>query len=236
MGRALWFIAKGRNIPLVVDWIKSVDFVDKLIVSYHMHHRAYELALEYFNEHREYDYFITSSDDTLGTPWHLKRILQDEEEYGFPVIGGWNNRRLDDGFAALTLKPVNTKEIRALKAKAYEFVLIRNVFLGSYGYPFAKFWFSGLPLTLVTRETLEKVPFRPFMKQKDGLCITPETKRDGRGVMFDLQFAIDCARKEIPIRIDVRAFILHCKRTKRMVRVGRGYPPKVDFIKAKRTS
>ncbi len=231
--KCLWFIAKGRKIPVVMDWIKSVDFVDKLIISNHMHHRAYEIALDFFNKHKEYDYFITSSDDTFATPCHIKRLLKDEEEHGFPIIGGWNNRRLDDGFAALTLKPVKTKEIKSLKAKAYQFLSIRNVFLGSYGYPFIKVWFSGLPLTLITRETLQKVPFRPFMRQKDRLCITPETKKNGRGVMFDLQFALDCSQAKIPIRVDTRVFLLHCKRTKRMVRVGVD-PPKVELIRRKK--
>ena len=103
MGRALWFIASARKFSLFRDWVRRVDFVDKLIVKFYLHHQAHEIALRYFLDHPEYDYLIISSDDLLGSPDHVKLLLQDEEEHGFPVIGGWCNVDLEKGWSALSL-------------------------------------------------------------------------------------------------------------------------------------
>ena len=205
----LWAIAYGRNFELARQWVNSVDFVDKLELNYFMHHEANAFIRKYFLEHKQYKYLILSTDDILGTACNVKQILRDEREHNFPVISGWTNIRLNKSWAAVSLRPHDGIETKISTYESYHFVDMADILTGRLGYPFFKAWFVGLPLTLMTREVVEKVSFEGFMLQKDKLCLTPETKEHGRPVMFDLQFAIDCARLGIPIMIDTRCFMLH---------------------------
>lgn len=199
-----------------------------------MHHEAHRIGMKYFFKHK-YDYYIISTDDALGTPYHLKLLLEDAETHKFPVVSGWCS--IDpqkNGLASLTVKPCHPNVIKNRKVLpyGYHFIPIKDVMIGKHGYPFIKAWFNAVALNLVRRETLKKVPYRPFKLQRDRLCITPETKKKGRGIMFDLQFAIDCARNKVQINVDTRIFLLHAK-TKRRSKVG-VEKKAVLFIKATR--
>lgn len=234
MSKALWTIFSHKHFPLFWQWANRVDFVDKLIIKNHMHHEAHRKGMKFFLSH-DYEYYIISGDDALGTPFHIQQLLEDEKEHGFPVVSGWCS--IDpqkNGLAALTVEPCHPNVIKTRKVLpyGYKFIPVRDVLIGKHGYPFIKAWFNAVALNLVRRETLRKVPYRPFKVQRDRLCITPETRQKGRGVMFDLQFAIDCAAQKVPIRVDTRVFLLHAK-TKGMSKVGRGKPA-VEFVKAKR--
>ncbi len=79
---------------------------------------------------------------------------------------------------------------------------------------------------------LRRVPFREWRRRKDNYCITPQAREEGRGVMFDLQWAIDCAREEIPITVDARIFLLHVFKTAGAMQVGKN--PAVQFIPAEK--
>ena len=206
----LWAVTFGRDFKLVRQWVDSVDFVDKLEVNYHMHHEALEIIKKYFLEHKQYNNLIISTDDTLGTACDVKQIIKDEKQHGFPVISGWTNVKLNRSWAAVSLIPHDGIETKISKYESYHFVDMAAILTGRLGYPFFKAWFVGLPLTLMTREVVEKVSFtKGFVNQKDKLCLTPETKECGRPVMFDLQFAIECSKLGIPIVIDTRVFLLH---------------------------
>ena len=205
--------------------------MDKLIVKNYMQHEAHALAMKYFFEH-EYDYFIISSDDVLGSPYHVRLLLRDERKHAFPVISGWCNLYLHEDVAAITTQRPNLRR-KPITRHSYSFIPLKDMGLSKHGFPFMKAWYVGLPLTLIRREILEKVPLKPFQKQVDRFCLTSETKKRGRGVMFDLQFACDCAANKIPIMVDARIFLLHFSKTKRYVNVGRE-KPEVVFIKASR--
>lgn len=235
MFKALWTIFAHKHSPLFWQWANRVNFIDKLIIKNHMHHEAHRIGMKYFFNHPEYDYYIISTDDALGTPYHLKLLLEDAEKYGFPVVSGWCS--IDpqkNGLASLTVKPCHPNVIKNRKVLpyGYPFISIKDVMIGKYGYPFIKAWFNGVALNLVRRETLRKVPYRPFKLQRDRLCLTPETKKRGRGVMFDLQFAFDCARNKVPIKVDTRIFLLHAK-TKSKSKVG-VEKKSIQFVKAKK--
>jgi len=231
--RALWYIASPRNLKPFYGWADKVDYVDKLIVKNYMHHDAQKIAMKFFFE-KGYDYFIISSDDVLGKPHYLRLLIEDEEEHGFPVVSGWRRRK---GLTNVTVKPVrniaNPKEIsenpRAwVRSEPYSWIRFEDIVEGKYGYPFFRAWFVGLPLTLIRRDILKKIPLKPFLLHRDGYCITPETKKKGRGKMFDLQFATNCAKNKIPITIDARIDIDHIKGGKFHI----GDNPRVKFIKA----
>jgi len=238
----LWFIPSARNFNLFSSWMKKVDFVDKLIVKNHVHHEAIEIGINYFNEHTEYTHLLVSSDDVLGVPGYIKLLIKDVSTYDFPVVTGWCNTAHKEHYANITLRRVTvvdenlkrtTTQFKA--AKVYPYISIIDVVSGKYGYPFIKAWYVGFPLVLIKRETLAKIPFRPFLRQKDRLCITPETKAKGRGTGYDLQFCIDCAKNNVPVIVDTRVFLLHFGKTKSHVRIG----PKIEginFVKAKKPS
>lgn len=234
MGKALWYIPSAREYPLVWSWIDKVDFVDKLIVKNYQKDIADEIAMRFFFKHPEYSYMIISTDDVVGSPDHLRMLIKDAETHKFPIISGWCNHR--KRYASVSVKPCNVKKLRGvLKLRYYNLITIKSIVLNRYGYPFFRAWFTGMPLTLITRRTLKRVPFRPFRHIKDRFCITKKSKRKGRGVMQDVQFGIDCARKKIPIRIDARIFLLHIflsrRETARHIKVGRK-EASVTFVKA----
>ena len=237
-GRALWFIPSGRRrMPAVWDWIDRTDYVDKLILHNFQKDTADEIAMQFFFAREEYDHFIISTDDVMGHPNHVQMLLDDEEEHGFPIISGWcNHLQL---WASLRINPMSPEFIKevlsrpapGLDLRDYAFVLSRDVVTGSHGYPFLESWFTGIPLTLIRKETLREVPFREFRRAHDKWCLTPEAKKEGRGVMQDLQWAIDCEAKGIPVTTDVRIFLLHVFNTKFLMTMGE--PQKAEFIPAK---
>jgi len=233
MGKALLYIQAVRKHSLFWDWMDRINFVDKLIVKNYMHHEAHEIAMKYFFSHREYDYLIVSCDDIVAMPDHVRLLLEDEEEHGFPVVSGWQNHNLISNMASITLNPINSDDLRTktIYTKSYQFVPIRDIILAKHGYPFLKVWFVGLPFTLIRREVLEKCPLKPFRLTKDRLCVTAEAKRSGRGQMFDLQFAVNCSRENIPIIVDQRIHLLHFKPYADRFYVGKE-KTSVQFIKA----
>lgn len=238
-GRALWFIPTAKErMPAVWDWINKTDYVDKLILRNFQKDTADEIAMQFFFARDEYDYFILSTDDVLGTEHQVNMLLDDEEEHGFPIISGWCNHV--DILASLRIEPLDPtfliearkKPFPGLHYKEYDFTLSRDVVAGDFGYPFFEVWFTGIPLTLIRKEALREVPFREFRRCNDQFCVTPEARKEGRGVMQDLQWAIDCAEKNIPITIDARIFLLHVFNTRSRIRVGRRRPH-VSFTPAK---
>ena len=223
MSNVLWYICTARKLLPFWSWAEQVNFVDKLIVKNYMKHDADAIAVRYFFKHK-YEHLIISTDDILGTPDHVRLLLQDEEEHGFPVIGGWNN--FSKGYASLSVGQADSEALRTkvFHAKSYNFVTMKDVVTGKHGYPFIKVWFTGLPLTLIRREVLLKAPFKPFRWKRDRYCVTARAKSAGRGVMQDVQFAVDCARANIPIMVDARIFLLHFPGTWRYLQVGVGKP------------
>ncbi len=230
--KTLLVVTGARDFTLFYDWIGKVDFVDKLILKNYMHHDAHRLALEYFFQH-EYEQLILTSDDVLGTPDQVRMLLEDEKQHGFPIISGWCNVRLNREWASVSMQPHDGIVTRKTSLEAYHFINMADIILAKYGYPFFKAWFVGLPLTLVRRDVLLQVPFRPFMKCRDNHCIDKDSQLNGRGVMFDLQFACDCSEKKIPIKIDSRIFLLHFAMTGEFVKVGKAQKS-IEVIRATR--
>ena len=228
MSKILWFIPSPRRFRLFWSWVNRVDFVDKLIVKNHVHHDAIKIGMDYFKEHKEYTHLLLSSDDVLGTPEDVKMLIRDERRQGFPVVTGWNNTAHVEDHSNITVKRVSVVDENLNKiadkfrpSKVYPYLPIVDVVAGKYGYPFIKAWYAGFPLALIQRKTLMKIPFRPFMLQKDRFCTTPRTMARGRGKGYDLQFSIDCRKNKIPVMVDTRIFLLHFGKTKEFLRIGK---------------
>lgn len=235
-GKALWFIPSARTIPVFWDFVSRVDYVDKLIVRNYQWDTAVNIA-RYFFFKQDYDYFIICSDDVMGYPDHLKMLIQDTEEHGFPVISGWCNHIAHK--ASLSVEPIDEEVLKnglerpfpGLALGDYNFVYVRDVATGRYGFPFIKAWFNGGPLLLLRRDALKGVPFRGWRYCKDQYCVTPEAREKGRPVMGDVSFAIDCAKKNIPLMTDVRIFLYHVFGTRRRIKVGKRQT-EISFVAA----
>ena len=237
VGRALWYIPTARTLPVVWDAIKRTDYVDKLIVKNFQKDTADEIATQFFLKREEYDYLIISTDDVVGAPHQVELLLEDEEEHEYPIVTGWCNHIYP--LASLCIDPIDPEVIAqalekpfpGLGADEYRLPLLRDIVAGDFGYPFFNVWFTGMPLTLIRRETLKEVPFREFRFLKDEYCVTPLAKERGRGVMQDLQWAIDCDMKGIPIVTDARIFLLHVFGTRGALKIGEN--PSVGLSAAK---
>lgn len=236
-GRALWYIPSGRNFRLFWDWVNRVNFVDKLIVKNHLTHEAHNIARRFFFAH-DYDYLIIGHDDYLGSPDHIRLLLEDEEKYRYPIISGWSNiwlppyKKERQALASLSLRRASGIETRNVTMENYGFVAMREILTEKFGFPIVNVWFIGFPLTLIRRETYKKISLKPFKNVNDEFCYTSQTKKDGRGIVFDLQFAIDCEKHNIPIRVDTRVFLLHFGKQNmyKYLRMGKD-KPSVTFIK-----
>lgn len=239
-GKALWYIPTARTLPVVWDCIKRTDYVDKLIVKNFQKDTADEIAMQFFLKREEYDYLIISTDDVVGAPHQVELLLEAEEEYEYPIVTGWCNHV--NQWASLCIDPIapevltqsREKPYPGLSAKDYRLPFLRDIVAGNFGYPFFKVWFTGMPLTLIRRETLKEVPFREFRFLKDKYCVTPMAKKRGRGVMQDIQWAIDCAEKGISIITDARIFLLHVFGTRGALKIGEN--PSVAFAATDPTS
>jgi len=239
-GKALFFIPTAKTpIPAVWDWIDRTDYVDKLIIRNMQKDTADEIAMQFFFLQDEYDYFIITTDDVMGHPAQVQALLDAEEDNGFPILSGWCNHL--DNWASLSLDPINplilgkafNEPFPGLSLEDYNFALRSDIAEGAFGFPFFNAWFTGIPLTLIQKKTLKMVPFREWRREKDRFCITEQAKAEGRGVMQDVQWAIDCAEKGISITTDVRLFLLHLFDTSRStLRVGR-FTPQISFIPSK---
>ena len=234
MAKALWYIPSGRKFSMFWQWANRVDFVDKLILSNYLTHEAHKIARKFFLEN-DYDYFIMGHDDYLGSPDYVRQLLRDEKKHNFPVISGWSNIYLFKDLASITIRKPRGIEKGKVGMKDYPFVSMSDLIQAKYGYPFVRVWFIGFPLTLIRRDVFEKVPFRGFKTMKDGFCNTPKTKKLGRPIVFDLAFAVDCAKKKIPIHIDTRVFLMHFGKRGmyQYLRMGKD-KKKTKFVKAKR--
>jgi hypothetical protein len=96
-----------------------------------------------------------------------------------------------------------------------------------YDNPFMEVTFTGMPLTLIKRDVVEKVSFKPYMYVYDKTLDTFMK----RGTMFDLQFCLECRSLGIPIILDKRVFTVHFGDTRRFINL-KDKKPCVDFIPA----
>jgi len=221
----LWFIQSARNFELVWNYINRVDFVDKIIVKHHLSQNAYKIGMQRFFSGK-YTHLLISHDDYLGSPNHIKQLIKDVEEHDFPVVSGWSNVSFSSDLASVS---VRLPKVDGKRVLSYEMISMDDVLLSKYGFPFFKARFVGFPLTLIRRNVLGKVPFRPF------ISVTDRLTRDLRGIMFDLAFALDCNKQGVPITVDSRVFMLHYGKSAEMYKhIQIGKNRKVEFVERKK--
>jgi len=225
-------IMSPRDFPITWYWIDQIDFLDKLIIKYHLHHEAHEIAQKFFKEHKEYTHFLIATDDVIYTPSHVKLLIKDYLEYKYPVISCYCNWEWWNDWVNITDKDMRREKV--ISPYQYRFYklkdLLRLIEAKKVPFPLKKVFFMGLPLTLIERKVVEEVGFKPYKYITDtalGLLAR-------RGIMFDLQFSIECANRNIPIYVDLRCLLVHFGDTRRFINL-RGKKKYVKFIKKKRS-
>jgi len=216
-----------RDIKPAKYWFNQVDFMDKLVIRGFLHHEAHERAREFFLRHEEYTHILIVTDDVIAPPDYYKLIVKDYLETGYPVISGYSNWDFTHNWLNITKKDLRRTYVAF--ADQYGFIKPIDTILAKE-YPFMKVFFVGLPFTLIRRDVVEKIPFRPYKYITDmALGIYAR-----RGIMFDLAFAIDCANAGIPIYVDLRLFCIHYGNTRSLINLKK-LDKSIDYIRAKRS-
>jgi len=227
----LMVIMSVRDFPISWYWLNSIDFIDKLIIKYHLHHEAHEIARKYIVEHGEYTHMIISTDDIVATPSHVELLIRDVAEYGYPVISCYTNWEWVNDWVNITDRDM--RGINVYMPQQYRFYrlkkLLGEIIEGRIEYPLKRVFYVGLPLTIIDRKVVEEVGIRPYRYVTDSALGIKAT----RGIMHDLQFAIDCADNNIPIYVDLRCLTIHFGDTRRYINL-RGKKPEVVFVERRK--
>jgi hypothetical protein len=212
-----------RWFPLCKYWIDQITFLDKLLVKYHTHGEAYSIIRNFFLEHKEYTHLLIYAEDVLATPDVVKLLIMDARLLNYPVVTGWCNFDFKRDWTAISTKDLSKTKVTI--AEQYNFLKSTDMLF--YDSPFMEVTFTGMPLTLIKRDVVEKVSFKPYSYTHDYLLGTYMK----RGFMFDLQFCLECKQLGIPIILDKRVFTVHFGDTRRFINL-RDRQPSVDFIPA----
>jgi hypothetical protein len=212
-----------RWFPLCKYWIDQIIFLDKLLVKYYNHEEAYQIVRKFFLEHNEYTHLLIYAEDVLATPDVVKLLIMDARLLNYHVVTGWCNFDFKRNWIAITDKDLSKTKVTI--AEQYSFLKPTDMLF--YNSPFLEVTFTGMPLTLIRRDVVEKVTFKPYSYTHDNLLGTYMK----RGFMFDLQFCLECRRLGIPIILDKRVFTVHFGDTRRFINLA-NKKREVEFIKA----
>ncbi len=155
----------------------------------------------------DYSHILLTSDDLVATPAHIDQLIEDVSLFDLQV-SGCCNRCIFDGSNVLgplcsrcldgkehettniTFLPVNTAK---LTGSSYAFISYQWAKTHQFIH---RVWFQGNALSMISKDTWRKVPFRSWCKGKNGL-------------MLDLAFAEDLAKINKPQFTDFRVMPQH---------------------------
>ena len=228
----LMVVMSPRDFKITWYWLDKIDFLDKLIIKYYLHHIAHEIARDFFLKHREYTHFLIVTDDVIVTPSHVIQLIKDYLQYKYPIISCYCNWEWSNDWCNITDKDM--RKTLVFSPYQYNFYRIKEMLglvdQGKIEFPLKRVFFVGLPCTLIERWVVEKIGFRPYKYIFDS-SLGVQARR---GIMFDLQFCIDCANNNIPIYVDLRCLLVHMGNTRRYINL-KGKKPRVDFVRRKRS-
>jgi hypothetical protein len=221
--KVLMSVAGVRWFPTCKYWIDQIIFLDKLLVKYHTHEEAYQIIRNFFLEHNEYTHLLIYAEDVLATPDVVKLLIMDARLLNYPVVTGWLNYDFKRNWVAISTKDLSKTKVAI--AEHYDFLKPTDMLF--YDNHLMEVTFTGMPLTLIRRDVVEKVTFKPYMYVYDKILGTYMK----RGTMFDLQFCLECKQLGIPIMLDKRVFAVHFGDTTRFINLA-NKKKEVEFIKA----
>ena len=223
--KVLMTVCGVRWFPLCKYWIDQIDFLDKLLIKGYNFDEANQIRRNFFLEHTEYTHLLVYAEDIVTTPDVVKLLIDDAREYDYPVVTAWLNFDFKRDWLAVSKTPL--ENVRIAFAEQYHFIKPTDVLY--YDSPFEEVTFTGMPLTLIRRDVVEKVTFRPYTYVTDRVLGVYMR----RGTQHDLQFCLECRKLGIPIVMDKRAFAVHFGDTGRFINLAK-VEREVEFVKASR--
>jgi len=199
--KPLIFIPSPRNIQKFNDAIARIN-EPKLWVKYYPEEHAYQIARDYFLEHKQYTHLVILPDDLLITPEDFYLLDAYSEDYD--IINGWcrNTIRLTpywkgeqetddmaDSNISFRLPPDPPAQGTY---EQYHFITIPFIdILKETGHSIIEIKYAGFPPTFISRKIVEQVPFR-----RQDCCV-------------DSCFALDLHKKGIKQYSDLRVRTTH---------------------------
>lgn len=172
--------ASPRDIPDFTAAIKKIP-VDKLFAKYHTEREAYRVLREMFLDTKKYTHMIICPDDLIVQVKDYEILLNDVKEFDYPVIGGIFNINYQNMDTYVAAK------------KLSPFRLFTNEELFADG-PIKQVAFDGFAFTFVRRDVVKDIEFH---------------SKEYSSTAFDVAFATECQKYDIPIHVDTRAKMLH---------------------------
>ena len=215
MSKPLIFIPSPRDIKLFNMATAHIE-APKFWVKYHPEEEAYKIARDFFLERTKASHLVILPDDLLITPNDFEFLKHDANHYG--VISGWcrNTIRLLPGWkgepeteenadtnVSTTSLPPDPPSKGTYEGFHFDSMSHFNSLIASSLDPILEVKFAGFPLTFISRQVVEQVPFR-----RDGCCV-------------DSCFALDIAKKGIRQFVDLRVRTTHMNRHPDEIQVGK---------------
>jgi len=214
-----------RSLQPCKYWFSQYQRFDQLLIQGFPHHEAHEISQRFFHGRKEYTHLWIWCEDIIATPSQADLLAEGVEKHGFQVLSGYTNYHFGRYWSNVTVKDVS--KLNPVLADQYGFIDIRELACKDLNNPYMRVNFVGLPFTIIERSVVEEVGFKPFKYVTDRVLGGLQR----RGIMFDLRFCQECAKRGIPIYIDLRLALLHYGDTRHLIAKQR--PPKaIKFRKA----
>jgi len=183
----LLFMPSPRDIPEVKKTWHIIPY-DKFIVKYTPEVEAYQIGRNFFLEHEEYTHFIICPDDLEISTQGVEQLMDDADEFDFPVISGIGN--IDE----------SQPDLLAICRKPCQYNLGPSVGYGEYikrdelpKDDIFEVGHLGFGCQIIDRDTIEKTTFQQW---------------EDKGYL-DWQFSIECNKLGIQLLVDKRVSGYH---------------------------
>ncbi|MEM3454690.1 MAG: hypothetical protein QXS21_05955 [Thermoproteota archaeon] len=153
--------------------------------------------------HEEYTHLLIWAEDVIANVEHVQQLEFDAQTYNFEVVSGYSNITLNSDEVNITDK--NLSNMYIYTREQYNFIRMPQIIYNTIEYPIKKVFFQGKSLTLIRRDIVEQIEFKPYRII------------NGMEVMQDLQFAIELHKRNIPQYVDLRVFVPHLGDTARLL-------------------
>jgi hypothetical protein len=185
MIRPLIGIPSPRDIPDFADATSKLP-ADKLWIKYHGEREAYRVMRKMFLGAKKYTHLAILPDDLIATPHDYEILMKDIEEFDYPLIAGTCNLLYNDP------RYITCKKLPLSYMNSAMFLIPpEELFTGE---PIKQVEFDGFAFTFIRRDIVKQIEFHSKLYSSTA---------------FDNAFAEECKIRGIPMRVDVRAKMLH---------------------------
>ena len=195
-GKSKILLCRGSprsNIPRVEAQIGNLP-CDKLVVRFVHEFKAYEIMKDEFLRRTDYTHMVLATDDIVVRKEHIEQLIEDIEQYDYPVISGMMNvTHGEEEHVNLTWSmPIKQRQHRQYQWIRRDELPNKDIF---------EVAFSGFPLMAIKRDIVKDYI---FAADKVFAGLPPH-----RGASLDLVFCWYCQENNIPVMADKRINMEH---------------------------